>query len=114
MTLQAYEGSLPGLPDIGKALSGISVDFMVPKLGAPGDDDDDEGNSHFIKDATVLPLSFPYIIDILVNIILTVTSLVVDSCFHSSISSPPLNSIRRQNRRNSVLQPHGTNRANRL
>lgn len=55
MTLQAHEGSIPGLPDIGKALSGISVDFTVPKLGAPGDDDDgdDEGNLHFIKDATV-------------------------------------------------------------
>ena len=57
MTLQAHEGSIPGLPDIGKALSGISVDFMVPKLGAPGDgdgdDDNDEGNPHFIKDATV-------------------------------------------------------------
>jgi hypothetical protein len=63
VTLEAHEGSLPGLPDIGKALSGISVDFMVPKLGAPGDDgdddDDDEGNPHFIKDATVFLLSFP-------------------------------------------------------
>lgn len=58
MTLQAHEGSLPGLPDIGKALSGISVKFMVPRLGAPGDDgdgddDDDESHPHFIKDATV-------------------------------------------------------------
>lgn len=58
MTLQAHEGSLPGLPDIGKALSGISVEFMVPKLGAPGDDgdggdDEDESNPHFIRDATV-------------------------------------------------------------
>lgn len=61
VTLQAHEGSLPGLPDIGKALSGIQVNVRVPKLGAPGEghgddeDDDDEGSPHFIKDATVLP-----------------------------------------------------------
>ena len=60
VTLQAHEGSLPGLPDLGKALSGISVDFMIPKMRIPGnddssgdDDDDDENNLHFIKDATV-------------------------------------------------------------
>ncbi|PCG92826.1 Protein of unknown function DUF3712 [Penicillium occitanis (nom. inval.)] len=58
VTLQAHEGSIPGLPDIGKALSGISVDFMVPRLGAPGDegdgdDGDEEGTPHFIKDATL-------------------------------------------------------------
>ncbi|EED23779.1 conserved hypothetical protein [Talaromyces stipitatus ATCC 10500] len=57
VTLQAHEGSLPGLPDLGKALSGISVNVSVPKLGTPGDgqgdDDDDEGSPHFIKDATL-------------------------------------------------------------
>lgn len=71
MTLQAHEDSLPGLPDIGKALSGISVEFMVPKIGAPGDDsdgddDDDGGSPHFIKDATVR-LLYCYNVDTLAN-----------------------------------------------
>lgn len=109
MTLQAHEGSIPGLPDIGKALSGISVDFMVPRLGAPGDDGDgddgdEEGTPHFIKDATVhFSLLLTYI---LANKLPKVTSLVLHGRLHSHISSPPLYSIYRQDRRSSVLQPH--------
>lgn len=59
VSLQAHEGSIPGLPDLGRALSGIKLDVMVPKLGIPGeggddsDDGDEEGNPRFIKDATV-------------------------------------------------------------
>ncbi|OKL59225.1 hypothetical protein UA08_05673 [Talaromyces atroroseus] len=57
VTLQAHEGSIPTLPDIGRALSNIQFDIMVPHLGAPDDDDDDDndknGKPYFIKDATL-------------------------------------------------------------
>lgn len=59
ITLQAHEGSIPGLPDMGRALSGIQLDVLIPSFGAPGDDDDDHDDDsgkspRFIKDATVL------------------------------------------------------------
>lgn len=41
---------IPVLPNLGTALSSLELDIPVPKLGAPEDD----GQPHFIKDATVL------------------------------------------------------------
>jgi hypothetical protein len=60
VTLRSHEGSLPGLPDLGRALSGIEMDFVIPNFRLPrdgdgdGDDDGDDRSPHFIKDATVI------------------------------------------------------------
>jgi hypothetical protein len=64
ITLQSHKGSIPGLPDLGEALSKIPFDIQIPQLHIPrnddgeepgeGDGEDDDGKLHFIKDATVL------------------------------------------------------------
>lgn len=60
VTIQSYEGTIPALPELGRAFSELRIDLRVPRLrlpGAPGDgdgDSDGDGRSHFIKDATVL------------------------------------------------------------
>lgn len=59
MVLQSHNGSIPGLPGIGQALSDIKIEMPVPKLHTPGSgdgvpDETDGGKPHFIKDATVL------------------------------------------------------------
>lgn len=58
VTIQSYEGTIPALPELGRAFSELRIELRVPRLhlpGAPGDEDPDaDGRSHFIKDATVL------------------------------------------------------------
>lgn len=61
VTFRSHEGSLPGLPDLGRALSGIEMDFVIPNFGLPRDGDGDspggddhDRSPHFIKDATVI------------------------------------------------------------
>lgn len=59
MTLKAYNGTIPALPDLGQALSGLAFEVVVPKLRFPsdgegGDEPDDKDKQGFIKDATVL------------------------------------------------------------
>lgn len=57
VTLRPHKDTFPTLPKLGLALSTLELDIPVPKLRAPGDDDQnpgDDGQSHFIKDATVL------------------------------------------------------------
>ncbi|KAF2086167.1 hypothetical protein K490DRAFT_45245 [Saccharata proteae CBS 121410] len=61
LTLQTHVDSVPAQPALGRALSGLSIDFPTPRLGSPskpgdGDGDgggDDDGGPHFIKDATM-------------------------------------------------------------
>jgi hypothetical protein len=55
ITLRSFDGTIPSLPELGRALSGIKFDVPVPRLRAPGGDDSDpDDRPHFIKDATVL------------------------------------------------------------
>ena len=59
VTLQAYEGTIPALPELGRALSALSLDIPVPRIRFPGDGDQAPGDRpHFIKDATVLSALF--------------------------------------------------------
>ncbi|KAJ5725748.1 uncharacterized protein N7483_007105 [Penicillium malachiteum] len=54
VTIQVHQGSIPALPDLGKALSSLRIDVPLPTISAPGSpDDEDEGRSHFLQDATV-------------------------------------------------------------
>ncbi|KAJ9319436.1 hypothetical protein DTO271D3_205 [Paecilomyces variotii] len=61
VTLQSHEGTIPALPQLGRAFSELRLDLQVPRLrlpGAPRDDDDDpdaDDGPHFIKDATCIP-----------------------------------------------------------
>jgi len=64
VTVQTYEGTIPALPNLGRALSTLGIDVQVPRLPLPGspggdnegsgDDDDDHDAMRFIQDATVL------------------------------------------------------------
>lgn len=59
MTVQAYRGTIPTLPKIGQALSKLALKVPFPKIPTPqlpGDDNGphDDGQPHFIQDATVL------------------------------------------------------------
>lgn len=59
MTLKSYNATIPALPELGQALSGIGIEVSVPKLRFPsdgegGDEPDDKDKQGFIKDATVL------------------------------------------------------------
>ncbi|EAS33059.3 uncharacterized protein CIMG_04083 [Coccidioides immitis RS] len=62
VTISPHNGSIPFLPELGKALSTLGIEIPVPKLRLPdqnGDGDDDGDNPdggdgpHFIKDATM-------------------------------------------------------------
>ncbi|KKZ65172.1 hypothetical protein EMCG_08992 [[Emmonsia] crescens] len=56
VALRPHKDTFPTLPKLGLALSTLELDIPVPKLRAPGDDDrnpGDDGQSHFIKDATL-------------------------------------------------------------
>ncbi|KAJ5281552.1 hypothetical protein N7478_006924 [Penicillium angulare] len=56
VTIETYKGSIPALPELGKALSSIQFEVPLPKISTPDDDDGDSSDSshpHFIQDATV-------------------------------------------------------------
>lgn len=63
VTLRSDAGTIPALPKLGESLSHLSLNFQVPRLQLPGDDNDSPGENHphFIKEATVLqPTSLLY------------------------------------------------------
>ncbi|PGH07870.1 hypothetical protein GX51_01580 [Blastomyces parvus] len=56
ITLRPHQLTVPALPKLGLALSALELDIPIPKLRAPGDDErnpGDDGQTHFIKDATL-------------------------------------------------------------
>ncbi|KAJ5907775.1 hypothetical protein N7495_000457 [Penicillium taxi] len=55
ITIQTHEKSIPGLPELGRALSIIQIDIPMPQIttpGSPEDGDNGDDNAHFIQDAT--------------------------------------------------------------
>ncbi|KAI6643014.1 hypothetical protein MCOR08_000197 [Pyricularia oryzae] len=57
ITLRAHEGSIPGQPKLGRALSRIDLNVSAPHLTLPpkeggGDSDEDEKQQRFIREAT--------------------------------------------------------------
>lgn len=60
VTIQSHEGTIPALPELGRAFSVFQLDLRVPRLHSPSAPDDDnedpdgDDRPHFIKDATVL------------------------------------------------------------
>jgi len=48
LTFQTHEGSIPTLPELGKALSKFAIEIPTPKLSSPstGDDSDEDGGNH--------------------------------------------------------------------
>ena len=58
--VQTHRGTIPTLPKLGEAMSKIAVEVPLPKVSAPrlpGDDNGeqgDDGQPHFIQNATVL------------------------------------------------------------
>ncbi|KAL2013828.1 hypothetical protein VTN00DRAFT_1353 [Thermoascus crustaceus] len=60
VTIQTYEGTIPALPNLGRALSILGIDIQVPRLhppGSPGGGDEGAGDddaTRFIQAATVL------------------------------------------------------------
>ena len=69
ITVRTHRGTIPALPWIGEALSRIDLTIPAPRLRLPGEDDDgdgdgdgdddgeDNGQPHFIRDATFHVLS---------------------------------------------------------
>ncbi|KAK2793513.1 hypothetical protein FQN52_001099 [Onygenales sp. PD_12] len=53
VTLKSHEGTIPALPKLGSALSGLELDIPLPKVGSPGRDPGGGDQPHFIKDATL-------------------------------------------------------------
>jgi hypothetical protein len=57
LSLQTYEGTIPSLPQLGRALSSIEIELPTPELKFPKNpnhnDDNDENAPRFIDDATV-------------------------------------------------------------
>ncbi|KAF1939741.1 hypothetical protein EJ02DRAFT_496313 [Clathrospora elynae] len=61
LTLQAHNGSIPSVPSLGRLLSNFPITLPAPHMSTPkppsdGDDPDqpeDDGKSHFIRDATM-------------------------------------------------------------
>ncbi|THY49571.1 hypothetical protein D6C99_05081 [Aureobasidium pullulans] len=49
LTLRAHEGTIPAQPSLGRALSKFAVDLPTPNLRGGGE----EGEKHFIQDATM-------------------------------------------------------------
>ena len=57
VTVQSYNGTIPSLPQLGKALSKLKFDVQIPGVPvrrAPGKEPDDDQGPSFIQDATVL------------------------------------------------------------
>lgn len=66
VTVRTHRGSIPSLPQLGEALSRLNLTLPAPRLRLPGSDDgppdgpdpdDDNGQAHFIRDATFHLLS---------------------------------------------------------
>ncbi|KAJ6108098.1 hypothetical protein N7523_009421 [Penicillium sp. IBT 18751x] len=57
VTIKTHEGTFPSLPHLGKGLSAVPFDVLVPRQstpGSPGDGDgDDHGGSKFIQESTI-------------------------------------------------------------
>ncbi|KAJ5105442.1 hypothetical protein NUU61_002789 [Penicillium alfredii] len=56
VTIRSHRETIPALPELGEALSRISLEIPVPRLSLPGspkDDKKDGQRSHFIQDATL-------------------------------------------------------------
>ncbi|KAL2002019.1 hypothetical protein VTN02DRAFT_805 [Thermoascus thermophilus] len=59
VTIQTYEGTIPALPNLGRALSSLGIEIQVPRLhppGSPGDDGEGTGDddaTRFIQAATL-------------------------------------------------------------
>ncbi|KAI9796799.1 MAG: hypothetical protein M1825_006508 [Sarcosagium campestre] len=53
LTLKTHPGTIPSQPALGKALSAFEIELPTPHLKPPGDNGDDDGESHFIKDTTM-------------------------------------------------------------
>lgn len=58
VTVRTHEGTIPGLPKLGKALSKLGLEVQIPRVPVPhapgtGDDPDDDPKG-FIQGATVL------------------------------------------------------------
>lgn len=58
VTVRTHEGTIPGLPKLGKALSKLGLEVQIPRVPVPhapgaGDDPDDDSKG-FIQGATVL------------------------------------------------------------
>lgn len=50
VTIRTHNGSIPGLPNLGDALSRLNFTMALPRLSLPGNDDNEK--SHFIRGAT--------------------------------------------------------------
>ena len=72
MTVQTHEGTIPSLPELGKALAKLNISVPAPKLGYPedpdpgdgdgdGESDGDDNRPRFIKEATVSKRLLAYI-----------------------------------------------------
>ncbi|CAK3867202.1 Ribonucleoside-diphosphate reductase large chain [Lecanosticta acicola] len=58
ITVQMHEQSFPSTPVLGRALSRFPIEVATPRIGGGGDgDDEDDGNTHFIRDSTMHLLS---------------------------------------------------------
>ena len=50
--VRTHKDSVPTMPLLGEALSSLNITVPTPRLGLPGDDDDDDAAQRFIRDAT--------------------------------------------------------------
>lgn len=53
VSIQTHAGTIPALPELGKALSTVPFNISIPQLSTPGTPPDDKEGPHFIQDATV-------------------------------------------------------------
>ncbi|KAK1143086.1 hypothetical protein N8T08_006970 [Aspergillus melleus] len=56
VTVQSYNGTIPSLPQLGKALSKLKFDVQIPRVPvrrAPGKEPDDDQGPSFIQDGTL-------------------------------------------------------------
>nr|POE94383.1 hypothetical protein CFP56_16623 [Quercus suber] len=53
LTMKLHSGSIPALPDLGKALSRFSIEVPTPRLGPGGGSGGKGGKQTFIEDATM-------------------------------------------------------------
>lgn len=52
LEIKTHRHSVPSMPQLGEALSKLNFTIPTPRLQLPGDDEDEAGDSRFIRDAT--------------------------------------------------------------
>ncbi|KAE8150086.1 hypothetical protein BDV25DRAFT_155026 [Aspergillus avenaceus] len=53
VTIRSHEGTIPGLPKLGQALSRLGLEVQVPRVPVPGSPGNSDGKPGFIQDATL-------------------------------------------------------------